>query len=261
MLDYKYLLLTKENGIAVVTINRPECLNALNSEVLSELYQMFVHIEKDLAVRVIILTGSGDKAFIAGADILEMSDQDSVTIENFIVNGRMALDKIYNINKPVIAAINGYAFGGGNEVALCCDLRIASENAKFGQLEINLGIVPGGGSIQRLTRLIGMTKAKEIVYTGDIIDAETALKIGFINSVVPQDKLMNEAKALANKLISKSGVTLAYIKKCFNTGADLSLSAGLDLDESYFARCFSTYDQKEGMKAFLEKRNPGFKNK
>ncbi|MHB8830184.1 MAG: enoyl-CoA hydratase/isomerase family protein [Syntrophales bacterium] len=260
-MDYKYLFLTKENGIAVVTINRSEGLNALNCEVFSEIYQMFANIEKDLEIRVIILTGSGNKAFIAGADIMEMSNQDSVTIENFIVNGRMALDKIYNINKPVIAAINGYAFGGGNEVALCCDLRIASEKAKFGQLEINLGIVPGGGSIQRLTRLIGMTKAKEIVYTGDIIDAETALKIGFINKVVPHDQLMNEARAMANKLISKSGVTLAYIKKCFNTGADMSLSAGLDLDESYFARCFSTYDQKEGMKAFTEKRNPEFRNK
>ena len=260
-MDYKHLLLTKEAGIGIVTINRAQALNALNTEVFRELGDMFAEIENDPDIRVVILTGSGEKAFVAGADIQEMKDQNSVEIEKFIKVAGTAGYRIYNLSKPVIAAINGFAFGGGNELALCCDLRIASENAKLGQLEINLGIIPGGGAIQRLTRLIGMTKAKELVYTGDVIDAKTALEIGFLNKVVPQDRLMAEAKALANKLLSKSSVALEYAKKCFNTGSDMSLSAGMAMDEAYFARCFATADQKEGMSAFLEKRKPVFKNR
>ncbi len=259
-MTYANLLLTREDGIGIVTINRPGVLNALNIEVFTELYTMFTEIENDPDIRVVILTGSG-KAFVAGVDIREMKDNDSVSIERFIKIARRAGDAVYALRKPVIAAINGYAFGGGNELALACDLRIASEQAQFGQQEINLGIIPGGGAIQRLTRLVGMTKAKELVYCGDVIDARTALEIGFINKVVPQEKLMDEARALARKLLGKSSLALSYAKQAFHTGADMDLAAGMDLDERYFARCFDTEDQKEGMKAFVERRKPEFRNR
>jgi enoyl-CoA hydratase len=260
-MEYKNLLLVKENNIGIVTINRPKSLNTLNIEVFKELYEMFGEIENDPEIRVVIITGEGDRAFAAGVDILEMKDKSSVEIEKFIRIARKAGDRIYNLSKPVIAAINGFAYGGGNELALDCDLRIASENAKFGQQEINLGIIPGGGAVQKLSRLIGMARAKEIVFTGDTIDARTALEMGFINKVVPQAKLLEEAKALAQKLASKSGIALYYAKKAFNSGADMSLSSAMDIDESYFGRCFSTEDQKEGMRAFVEKRKPEFKDK
>jgi enoyl-CoA hydratase len=256
----KHLLLTKEEGIGIVTINRPQALNTLNIEVFRELDALFKEIENDPAIRVVILTGEG-KAFVAGVDIREMKDNDDVTIQKFIKVARRAGDRIYNLSKPVIAAINGYAFGGGDELALACDLRLAADNARFGQQEINLGIVPGGGGISRLARLVGMTRAKEVVFTGDAIDARTALEIGLINRVVPPERLMEEAKALAKKLLTKSGTALAYAKKAFHEGAALPLAAAMDLDESYFARCFATADQKEGMAAFLEKRKPEFKNR
>jgi enoyl-CoA hydratase len=259
-MDYQYLTLTREDGIGIVTINRPKALNVLNIGVFRELYSLFSEIDHDPGIRVVILTGAG-KAFVAGVDILEMKDRTSVDIEEFIKVARRAGDAIYSLPKPVIAAINGYAFGGGHELTLVCDLRIASENAQFGQQEINLGIIPGGGAIQRLTRLVGMTKAKEIVYTGDVFDAPTALAIGILNKVVPAENLMDEARSVARKLLGKSSVALAYAKKAFNTGADMSLAAGMDLDESYFARCFATEDQKEGMQAFVEKRKPVFKDR
>ena len=260
-MEYKNLLLSKEDGIGIVTINRPQVLNALNTEVYSELNEMFTEIEHDPEIRVVIITGAGDRAFAAGVDILEMKDKNSVDINRFITIARWAGDRVYNLSKPVIAAINGYAFGGGHELALACDLRIASEKAQFGQQEINVGVVPGGGAIPRLTQLVGMARAKEIVYTGDVIDAHNALQMGLINKVVPPERLMEEARALARKLLTKSSVTLSYAKKAFNTGADIDLPAALDLDESYFARCFATEDQKEGMEAFTEKRKPEFKNK
>ncbi len=260
-MEYKHLLLSIEDGIGIVTINRAKFLNTLNSEVFAELYRMFSEIENNPSIRVVILTGAGDKAFVAGVDIGEMKDQTSVSIESFIKIARMAGEKIYTLNQPVIAAINGFAFGGGNEIALCCDLRIASENARFGQQEINLAIVPGGGAMQRLPRLVGMAKAKEIIFTGDMFDAQTALQIGMINKVVPLDKLMPEAKSLAQKLLTKSSVALAYAKKSINSGVSMSLSSAMDMDESYFARCFASEDQKEGMRAFMEKRKPEFKNR
>jgi enoyl-CoA hydratase len=259
-LEYSSLLLTKEGGIGLVTINRPEVLNAMNIEVFGELHGMFAEIESDPDIRVVILTGTG-KAFVAGVDILGMKDNNPVTIERFIKTARQAGDAIYDLSKPVIAAINGYAFGGGNELALACDLRIASENAQFGQQEINLGIVPGGGAMQKLPRLVGMAKAKEIVFTGDVFNAQTALEIGMINKVVPADKLLDEAKALARKLLNKSSIALAYAKKSMNSGMDMSLSSAMDMDECFFARCFSSEDQKEGMQAFSEKRKPQFKNR
>jgi enoyl-CoA hydratase len=260
-LEYKNLLLNKEPGIGIITVNRPGVLNALNTETYRELYQVFEELENDPEIRVVILTGAGEKAFVAGVDIRDMIDKDSVTINEFIVTARMAGNKIYNLGKPVIAAINGFAFGGGNELALDCDLRIASEKAQFGQQEINVGVIPGGGAIPKLTQLVGLTRAKEIVYTGDIIDSQTALRIGLVNKVVPPENLMQEAMALARKLLGKSSLILSYAKKAFNTGLDMSLEDALDLDECYFARCFATQDQKEGMTAFVEKRRPEFKNR
>ena len=260
-MTYNNLLFSKENGIGIVTINRPKALNALNGEVYSELYQMFQEIENDPEVRVVILTGAGERAFVAGADVVEMQPQSSVEIHGFLGKARQASDRIYTLSKPVIAAINGFALGGGCELAMCCDLRIASESARFGQPEISLGIIPGAGGTQRLTRLVGMTKAKELMYTGDMIDAKTALAMNLVNKVVPPESLMTEAKALAQKLLSKSGAALSLLKKAINSGAEMSLPAGLDMEMECFASCFATQDQKEGMKAFLEKRKPEFKNK
>ena len=261
MSQYKALLYSKEEGIGIVTVNRSESLNALNGEVYDELYDLFQEIDSDPEVRVVILTGGGEKAFIAGADITEMQPQSSVEIHGFIGKARRASDRISTLAKPVIAAVNGFALGGGCELAMCCDLRIASENARFGQPEINLGIIPGAGGTQRLSRLVGMTKAKELIYTGDMIDANTALTLGLVNKVVPADSLMTEAKDLARKLLSKSSVALSLAKSAVTSGAGMSLSSGLDLEGECFAQCFASEDQKEGMAAFIAKRKPQFKNK
>ncbi len=260
-MEYKNLLHEKKGSIQIVTICNSNGLNLLNIEVFSELYELFSEIEKDPEARLVILTGSGGKAFVAGVDVTGMKDKTSIEIGTFIKIARKAGDKIYNLSKPVIAAVNGVALGGGCELAMQCDLRIASENARFGQPEINLGIVPGGGGIQRLARLIGTTKAKELVYTGRTIDAHTALNIGLVNKVVPADRLIPESEELAGEILSKSSLILAFAKKAFNSGADMSLASGLNMDEDYFARCFDTEDQKEGMKAFVEKRKPEFKNR
>jgi enoyl-CoA hydratase len=260
-LKYRFLLYSKEKGVVTVTINRPNVLNALNAEVYTELDELFQEIEGDQDARVVILTGSGERAFVSGTDIAEMQPQNAIEIRSLVDKIRKASDRIYTLSKPVIAAINGFALGGGCELAMCCDLRIASENAKFGQTEINLGIIPGGGGTQRLSRLIGMTKAKELIYIGDIIDANTALTLGLVNKVVPAGNLMAEAKELAQKLLSKSSVILSLAKKAINGGADMGLSSGLDLGGECFASCFATEDQKEGMAAFLQKRKPEFKGK
>jgi len=259
--SYKYLLLEKEGGIGIVTINRPEVLNALSTEVFAEICGLFKEIEDDPEVRVVILTGAGGKAFVAGADVADMLPRSSVEVIEFQKMGRKASDIIYNLSKPVIAAINGYTLGGGCELAMCCDLRIASEKSRFGQPETNLGIIPGGGGTQRLTRLVGMTKAKELIYTADMIDANTALSIGLINKVVPPESVLDEAKQMAQKMVSKSSITLRYAKMAINAAADMELTPGLDYEERCFALCFATEDQKEGMKAFLEKRSPEFKDK
>jgi len=244
--SYKHLLYDKEDGIGIVTVNRPEVRNALNIEAYAEFYTLFQEIEDTPDVRVVILTGSGEKAFISGVDISGMKDKNSVEIEDFVAVARRANDRVYTLSKPVIAAINGFALGGGFEMAMCCDLLIASENARIGQPEISLGIVPGGGAMQRFVRLIGIHRAKELIYTGDIIDASTALSIGLVNRVVPLESLMPEARALAQKLLSKSGVALSFAKKAINSGTGMSLTAGIDTDETFFARCFDTEDQKEG---------------
>lgn len=258
---YLNLLYEKGDGIGVVTINRPAARNALNSAVYHELFQLFNEIESDPEVRVVIITGSGDKAFVAGADVAEMQPMNTVEIRRFIAAARVASDRIWSLSKPVIAAVNGYALGGGCELAMCCDLRIASENARFGQPEISLGIIPGAGGTQRLTRLIGMTRAKELIYTGDIIDAKTALVMGLVNKVVPPANLMTEAREMAKQLLSKSSIALSMAKTAINSGANTDLASGLDMEEQCFVECFATEDQKEGMQAFLQKRKAEFKNR
>ncbi len=258
---YKTLLYEKKDGIGTVTLNRPEALNALNSTVYNELYDVFESIENDDGVRVVVLRGSGEKAFAAGSDVAEMANMNTLQIQKFMATIRKASDRIYNLSKPTVAAISGYALGGGCELAMCCDLRICSEKARFGQPEINLGLIPGAGGTQRLSRLIGAAKAKEMIFLGDMIDAPTALSLGLVNKVVPPENLMEEAEAWAAKLASKSGPVLAMAKMAINTGLDTDIDSGLDMEARCDALCFALKDQKEGMKAFLEKRKAVFKNK
>jgi enoyl-CoA hydratase len=198
---------------------------------------------------------------VAGSDITEMAPKSSLGIVPFVEIARQASDRIYYLSKPVIAAIHGYALGGGCELTMCCDLRIASEKARFGQPEVTMGVIPGAGGTQRLARLIGMTRAKELIYTGDMIDASTALSYGLVNKVVPVEDLMNEAKALAEKLLTKSSAILSLAKAAITTGAGMSLPDALSYETKCFTSCFATEDQKEGMNAFIEKRKAEFKNK
>jgi enoyl-CoA hydratase len=258
---YQTLLYGKKDGIGTVTLNRPDKLNALNSTVYKELYDVFGAIENDPEVRVVVLTGAGERAFCAGSDVAEMQNMGPIEIQKFMATIRKTSDFIYALTKPTIAAVNGYALGGGCELSMCCDIRIASEKARFGQPEITLGLIPGASGTQRLPRLIGAAKAKEMIFTGDLIDAATALNQGLVNKVVPPEKLMEEALAMATKLASMSGPVLAMAKEAINTGLETDIASGLNVEAKCNALCFATEDRKEGMDAFLEKRKAVFKNK
>ena len=260
-MSYQNLIVEKENGIAIVYINRPQAMNAMNDAAYAELLLAFQDIEKDDQVRAVIITGSGEKSFVAGTDITNMAKMNAVEARTFATTLKKTFDLISNLPKPVIAAVNGYAFGGGAELAMAADIILASENARFGQLEINVGIIPGSGGTQRLQRLIGINKAKELIYTGNIIDAKTAYEMGMLNKVVPLADLMKEAKALANKMLEKSSVILALAKLAINNGANVDLETGLNFELQCFSQCFATEDQKECMAAFIEKRKPVIKNK
>lgn len=257
---YKNIVVEKKESVAKITINRPEVLNALNTETLLELSKAFDELNEDKKVKVVILTGAG-KAFIAGADIKQMKDMTSLEAKTFAETGHNLLRKIEESRLVVIAAVNGYALGGGCEVMMACDIVVAAKNAKIGQPEINLGIHPGFGGTQRLPRLVGRLKAKEILLTGDSLSAEEAHRIGLVNRVVEDEKLMEEVERLANQIAGKSGVQTAFIKTLVNKGLEVDLQTACSLEISYFATSFSTKDQKEGMTAFLEKRKPVFRGK
>lgn len=254
------LLVTREDRIGVLTINRPKQLNALNSQVYSELYKAILDIVEEGNVRVLIITGAGNKAFVAGADITEMEGMSSWEARKFALLGKKVGELIESIEIPVIAAVNGFALGGGCELAMSCDILLASEIAKFGQPEINLGLIPGNGGTQRLSRLIGLIKAKELIFLGETIDAKLALEIGLVNMVVPgNESVLDEAKTWAKKLLEKSSVALALAKSALNQGTEVELGTALNLEIECFAQCFATADQKEGARAFLERRKPQFK--
>ncbi|ABO50022.1 short chain enoyl-CoA hydratase [Desulforamulus reducens MI-1] len=257
-MDYKNLLYSKEENIAIITLNRPKVLNALNQEIISELHNLFDQLAGDEEVKVVILTG-GEKVFAAGADIPFMLGLTPKQAEELATSFHAAFDRIESLNKPVIAAIAGFALGGGCELSMACDLRIATEDAKFGQPEINLGVIPGAGGTQRLSRLVGVSRSKELIYTGKIIDAPTALSYGLINEIVKAEDLLAKAKKLAKGLASKPPVALGAAKRAINYGVEVDKNTGNCFERQCFALLFSTQDQKEGMNAFLEKRKAEFK--
>ncbi|TCO67647.1 short-chain-enoyl-CoA hydratase [Caldanaerobacter subterraneus] len=260
-MEYKNIEVKIEKGIATITISRPKALNALNTETLEELENVLEVLQNDDGVKVIVITGAGEKAFVAGADISEMKDMSVFEAKKFAELGQKVFRKIELMKKPVIAAVNGYALGGGCELALACDIRIASRNAKFGQPEVGLGIIPGFGGTQRLPRIVGVSKAKEFIYTGDMIDAEEALRIGLISKVVEQDKILEEAYGIAKKIMSKGLVAVSLAKEAINKSLEVDIDSGMEYEANAFALCFGTQDQKEGMAAFLEKRAPKFEGR
>ena len=248
------LLLEIENGVALLTINRPKSLNALNSETLSELNTCLAELERNTDVKVVILTGSGEKAFVAGADISEMVNATPAEGRTMGLLAKGAFGRLENMPQVTIAAVNGYALGGGCEISMACDIRVASENAKFGQPECGLGILPGFGGTQRLARLVGKGRAKELIFTCDQITAEDAYRMGLANHVVPQAELIDYCKAMAGRIMKNGPFAVALAKQAINTGMDTDLDSGLKLEANLFGLSFSTEDKKEGMTAFLEKR-------
>src|ERR1041384_4390454 len=258
--NYETLLVERRDRIAVITINRPDKRNALNIKTREEGAAALEELRADDSVRVLVITGAGDKAFIAGADISEFAGRTAVT-QRDVMTGRSLFTAIDSFPKPVIAMINGYCLGGGCELALACDLRIASERASFGQPEINLGIIPGGGGTQRLTHLVGAGKAMELILTGEIINAQAAHAIGQVNRVVPHEELEAKTMEIASRIAEKSPIALRLAKEAVKTAARSSLDEGLRREIDLFALCFSSADKDEGVKAFLEKRKPEFKGR
>jgi len=250
-----------EDGIATVTINRPKALNALNFDTLVEMLDCFQGIGDSKDIHVVIITGSGEKAFVAGADISFMSKLNPLEAREFGKLGQKVLNTIENLSQPVIAAINGFALGGGCEIALACDIRLASERAKFGQPEVNLGVIPGFGGTQRLPRLVGKGHANELVFSGKIIDAEEASRIGLVNRVIAHDELLAECVSLAKMIRAKSPVAVRLCKESVNNGVEMDLDRGCAYELDLFSLCFTSSDQKEGMEAFLEKRTAEFTGK
>jgi len=257
-MDFANLLYENQDGIALITMNRPKAMNALNQETLDELNQLVDVLAKDSSVQVVILTGSGEKAFVAGADIAQMQSMSAMEGRNFGKLGQAVFNKLENLPQPVIAAVNGFALGGGCELAMACDIRIASEKAKFGQPEVTLGITPGFAGTQRLPRLVGKGRAKQLLYTGDVIDAQEAYRIGLVNVVAPAEELMTTARAMAQKIQSRAAVAVQLCKAAVNEGLDTDLETGTAYEAEVFGLCFATADQKEGMAAFTEKRKAQF---
>ena len=259
-MDSKYVLISKEDGIGWIRFNRPDKLNALNSQVFGELEKAVADCEADDDVRVVVVTGS-EKVFVAGADIGQMATADVAEVAKFIDVGFRAQERLADLPKPTIAMISGYALGGGLEVALCCDFRIAADNAVLGLPEINLGIIPGGGGTQRLPRLISYSKAAELIMTGEMIPADQAEALGILNRVVGPEVLRDEVKAFAAKLMKQPAMALRSAKIALRRGLGVSLKDGLGIEQDCFCMLFGTADQKEGMAAFLEKRKAQFKGR
>jgi len=257
-MEYESLLVDTSNQVTTITVNRPAKLNALNHQTIGELRQAFEQAGNDEAVRAIIVTGAGDKAFVAGADITEIRDQSPVQARAFSRRGQQLMLEIQQTEKPVIAAINGFCLGGGMELALACHLRLAAESARLGLPEINLGIMPGFGGTQRLARLAGTTRALEMTLTGDPIPAQRAADLGIVNQVFPASELAGAARALADRLAACAPEALRGILQAVLRGSETDLQTGLELETARFALCCATEDMKEGTAAFLEKRKPSF---
>jgi enoyl-CoA hydratase len=258
---YKTLIYEKKDNIGVLTVNRPDKLNALSNELTEELQKFLGEAEKDAELRVVVITGAGDKAFVAGADINELVERDALQGRNVSRFRQELFARIENLPVPVIAAVNGYALGGGLELALACNIRIASEKAQFGAPEIKLGIIPGDGGTQRLPRLVGLGRAMEMVLTGDFIDAQEAFRIGLVNRVVPHDELMENVMALAKKIASRPPLAVKYGKEAVNRSQEGDAASGYALESYLHALACTTEDKKEGVAAFLEKRKGEFKGK
>jgi enoyl-CoA hydratase/carnithine racemase len=253
--------LEKKNHIAYVTIDRPKVLNALNMPTMEELGEVFTDLAADREIRVVILTGSGEKAFVAGADINELQKNNPVEAKAYTHRGQAVLDLIENLGKPVIACINGFALGGGCEIAMACTMRLAGDTAKLGQPEVKLGIIPGYGGTQRLPRLVGSGRAMQILLTGEMIPAQEAYRIGLVNEVLPAERLIARAEEIAQKIIANAPLAVQYCTEAVNQGLNMTLEEGLFLEATLFGLCSATEDKKEGTTAFLEKRAPKFQGK
>ena len=258
-MKFKHLIVVQAEGLAVVEINRPKVLNALNAVTIDELHELIDELTTDRTVRAIVLTGSGERSFIAGGDIEELAAMKPTRAQEVAKRGQMLADRLEGMGKPIVAAINGYALGAGCEIAMACTLRIAAETSKIGLPEINLGLIPGYGGTQRLPRLVGVGRALEMLLTGEQIDAKEAWRIGLVNRVVPPSRLMEEAKALAAVLAAKAPLASRYILEAVRGGLKLSLPDGCDLEAALFGLVSATEDMREGTQAFLEKRRPTFK--
>ena len=260
-MNFENIIFDKKGLIAYVTVNRPKVLNALNMATMEELRAAFHDLKNDSAVRVAILTGAGDKAFIAGADIAELAKHDAVSAKEYTHRGQSVLNLIENLGKPVIACLNGFALGGGCEVAMACTMRLASENAKLGQPEVKLGIIPGYGGTQRLPRLVGKGIAMQMVLAGEMISAQEAHRIGLVNEVTTPTELIPRAEAISQKIIANAPLAVQYAMEAVNKGMEMTLAEGLYLEAVLFGVCCATEDKKEGTTAFLEKRAAQFKGK
>ncbi len=260
-MDYKNIMVAFEGEIGVLTINRPKALNALNIETLKEIRLGIEEAKDQPGLKVLIVTGAGEKAFVAGADILQMKEMNSIEALNFSKTGHHTLKMIQDFHCPVIAAVNGFALGGGTEIALACDFIYASENAKFGLPEVTLGIFPGFGGTQRLPRLIGKGKAKELIFTGKMISAQEAFQMGIVNKIFPQASLMEETKKVALQIAGNGAIGVRLAKMVMNGGFNMDLTEACNQESYAFGIGFASEDQKEGMQAFIEKRKPDFKGR
>jgi len=260
-LTLENVLYEKKDSIAYVTLNRPKVLNALNKKTWADLRTAFEAARDDAAVRGVILTGAGDKAFIAGADISELANVSAVEAEESSTFGQEVLNLVENLGKPVIAAINGFALGGGCETAMACTIRVASEHAKFGQPEVKLGLIPGGGGTQRMPRLVGKGRALQLILSGEIISAQEAYRIGLANEVVPAADVITRAEAILKQIFFNAPIAVKYSLEAVNKGLETSVAEGLSLEASLFGLCAGTEDKREGTQAFLQKRAPQFQGR